>query len=54
MSFFINLLKFTIFFLFCNYLFIGIELNKALIIAVVSYSGPKLIDFIYLKIKNNS
>lgn len=53
MSFFINLLKFTLFFLICNYIFIGIELNKALFIAVVSYSGPKLIDYIYLKIKSN-
>ena len=52
LKFFINLLKFTLFFLLCNYLFIGSQFNKALIIAVVSYSGPKLIDYIYLKIKN--
>lgn len=53
-EFFINLLKFTLFFLICNYIFIGIELNKALFVAVVSYSGPKLIDYIYLKIKSNN
>jgi len=52
LKFLIDLLKFTIFFLVFNYLFIDIEFNKAIFISVISYSGPKLIDYVCMKIKN--
>lgn len=51
-EFFYKFIKVYSVFYISELLFIGIEFNKALIIAIISYSGPKLIDYIYFKIKN--
>lgn len=52
MKFFMDLLKFTTFFLIGNFLFLGRPLNKALIIAIGAYCGPRLIDYVYNQIKS--
>jgi len=52
MKFFIDLFKFTIFFLIGNFLFLDIQLSKAILIAIVAYCGPKLLDYVFNKIKS--
>ncbi len=49
----IRLLMYIVFFLIFNHFFIGIEIHKTFIIALVSYLLPKLIEHTYYKIKHS-
>lgn len=47
----VGFIKYLIFFLIFSYIFMNIEMKKAIFIATVSYVGPKAIDGFYYKIK---